>query len=82
MDIDAEELRKRYAQATKSKYVDKLLYKYSKELEGYNKILEETKDSSQQERRSKMKKWQRSHKNPLNQIKMMDEISEKFHKEN
>lgn len=81
MNIDPEELKKRYAHATKTKYVDKLLYKYSKELEGYNKILDETKDASVQERRSRMKKWQRSQKNPLSQIKMMDEISEKFHKE-
>ncbi len=75
--MDQEELRKRYEKATKTKYVDKMLHRYSKELAGFNKILEE--DLSTKERRSKMKKWHKLQKNPLYQIKMMDEISEKFH---
>ena len=76
-----EDLENRIKQSNKHNYLDKQLYKYSQELEGFNKILDQ-KDLTKEERRSKMKKWHKLQKNPLFEVKMMDEISEKFHQNN
>jgi hypothetical protein len=76
-----EDLKNRIKQANRHKYLDKQLYKYSQELDGFNKILDD--DSlTQEKRRSKMKKWHKLQKNPLFEVKMMDQISEKFHQTN
>ena len=79
--MNEEELQRRYEQANKTRYLDKQIFKYGKELARYNEILDD-KNLTQTERRSKMKKWFKLQKNPLYEVKMMDQITEKFHSEN